>query len=243
MIDTPQTSELDPARIVRVVDVETSGLPEDEHHDIVEMGWVDIDLASMKIGNPVTFFVNPGHPIPPHIRAVHHISDRDVADAMKPEQAIALLHKGPGQQDVLAAHRATFEQAFIQAERRWVCTYKCALRAWQEEKSHSNQALRYSLDLDAEPDFDPTAAMPPHRALPDAYVTARIMRKLLGLRPLSRLVEISSEPALSVNVNFGKHKGSKWIDLPRDYLEWIIEKSDLDQETKDQARYWLGRRG
>ena len=47
---------------------------------------------------------------------------------------------------------------------------------------------------------------------------------------------------LSVNINFGKHKGSKWAELPSDYLEWIIERSELDQETKDQARYWLSRR-
>lgn len=230
------------AKIVRIVDVETSGLPEDEQHAICEIGWVDLNLADMSIGNPVTFFVNPGHPIPPHIRAVHHISDRDVADAMPPDQAVALLRKGLALGDVLAAHRAVFEQHFISADRKWVCTYKCALRAWQEAKAHNNQALRYILDIDSEPDFDPAQAMPPHRALPDAYVTARILRKLLQLRPIERLVEISSEPALSVNVNFGKHKGTKWAELPGDYLQWIIEKSDLDQETKDQASYWLKRR-
>ena len=55
--------------IARVVDVETSGLPEDEQHAICEIGWVDLDLDTGTINNPVSFFVNPGHPIPPRIRA------------------------------------------------------------------------------------------------------------------------------------------------------------------------------
>lgn len=230
------------ASIIRIVDIETSGLPEDEQHGICEIGWVDLHLADMSIRDPKTFFVNPGHPIPPHIRAIHHISDADVAGAMFPDQAVIQLGKGLSEDDILAAHYAKFEQAFIPLKQRWLCSYKCAMRAWQDVKSHGNQALRYSLDLDAEPDFEPAQAMPPHRALPDAYVTARIVRRLLQLRPLDRLLEISTEPPLTTFINFGKHKGQKWVELPADYLGWIIEKSDLDQDTKDAAAYWLDRK-
>lgn len=230
------------ARIIRVVDIETTGLPEDAQRAICEIGWVDLDLDTMTIGSPVTMLVNPGHPIPPHIRAVHHISDAEVAGAVTPDRALMRLFDGLAKNDVLAAHHAKFEQAFIGGSNRWVCTYKCAMRAWQDAMSHGNQALRYLLDLDHEADFDPVAAMPPHRALPDAYVTARILRRLLQLRPLDRLIEISGEPPLTTNINFGKHKGSRWADLPSDYLNWIIDKSDLDADTKSQASYWMGKR-
>lgn len=236
----PQTEQ---ARFVRVVDCETSGLPEDEQHGLVELGWWDLDLKSLTVASPVTFFVNPGHPIPPHVRAVHHISDQDVAAAMPADQATALLLKDMGQADVLCAHRASYEQHFIDAgSRRWVCSWKCGMRAWQDAVSHGNQALRYLSGIDSEPDFNPAFAQPAHRALPDAYVTAFLLRQLLRMRPLERLVEITTEPPLSLKVNFGKHKGQKWSELPGGYLDWIIDKSDMDEDVKGQARFWLSRK-
>ena len=228
---------------VRVVDIETSGLPEDEQHAICEIGWVDVDLETLVVRNPVTFLVNPGHPIPPHIRAVHHIGDDMLANALFPDQAVKRLLSGVDEGGYLAAHRASFEQAFIEAPgRNWICTWKCALRAWQDVVSHSNQSLRYSLGIDADPGFDTSAAMPPHRALPDALVTAYILRRLLQLRPVDRLVEISKEIPLTIHIGFGKHKGAKWSEVPEDYLRWIADKSDMDAETKAQAKHWLGKR-
>lgn len=232
-----------PAKIVRVLDVETSGLPEDEERAIVEFGWVDLDLETLTFSGATSHLVNPGHSIPPHIRAIHHISNTMVADAISPADACTLAMKGLLEADVLCAHRASFEQAFFGGgNHRWVCTWKCAMRAWQDAQSYGNQALRYLLDIDAEADFDPAAAFPPHRALPDAIVTGFILRRLLRLRPLERLIEISAEPPLSVLINFGKHKGSKWAEVPADYLRWLIDKSDMDDEVKGQARYWLARR-
>lgn len=230
------------ANIVRVCDVETTGLPEDENHAICEIGWVDLDLSTMTIGNPVTFLVNPGHPIPPHIRAVHHISDADVADAVPPDQAIAQLQEGLGPDDVLAAHKASFEQAFLPVDRQWVCTWKVSLRAWPKLISHSNQALRYELEIDADPDFDPAEAMPPHLALPDARVTAHILRKQLALRPLERLIEISGEPGFLYWIGGQKHKGrtfSEVAEIDPSYLTWIVDKSDMDEDTKFTANWWL----
>ncbi|MDR3471570.1 MAG: exonuclease domain-containing protein [Devosia sp.] len=240
-----------------MLDLETSGLPEDERHAICEIGWVDLQTretylpgekrVDYVIGDPRSYFVNPGHSIPPRIRAVHHISDRDVAAAMPPAQAVALLLKDLGPDDVLCAHKAAFEQAFIDAGARpWICTWKTSLRAWPALKSHSNQALRYELGLDEEMDFVPDQAMPPHRSLPDAYVTAFILRRLLALRPIERLIEISAEPGLLSTITFGtKHKNETYkavAESDPSYLTWIIDKSDLDADTKFSAGFWLGKR-
>ena len=35
-------------RIARVVDIETSGLPEDEQRAICEIGWIDLDLDTLR---------------------------------------------------------------------------------------------------------------------------------------------------------------------------------------------------
>lgn len=102
--------------------------------------------------------------------------------------------------------------------------------------------LRYWLKLDLDRDL----ASPPHRALPDAYVTAHLLRRLLALRPIDRLVQISAESGFVPRFTFGKHYGKSFKEVlaaDHGYLEWIVEKSDLDVDVKATAQYWLERRG
>jgi len=40
-------------------------------------------------------------------------------------------------------------------------------------------------------------------------------------------------------IRFGKHKGTPWRDLPPDYLDWIVNKSDMDEDAKFTAAHWL----
>lgn len=235
--------DVDPAEIVRVVDCETTGRPEDFQRELCQLGWIDLNLRTMQLQNPTQFFVNPCHDIPPATRGVHHISNQMVKGAIVPDAARARLLEGLGPHDVLAAHNAKFEQFFLPAPgHRWICTMKCAMRAFPDYQSHGNQAVRYELDIDEEPGFDPRRAEPPHWALPDSYVTAHILRRLLKQRTIPRLVEISLEPPITRFIKFGKHKGEKWADLPADYLSWMINKSEMDEETKDAAKWWLNKR-
>lgn len=119
----------------------------------------------------------------------------------------------------LVAHNASFEQHFhYGGGRGWIDTYKCALVVWPEAPSHSNQVLRYWLDLDRSSGFDRAMAMPLHRALPDAYVTAHIFIRLLQERTIEEMVGISSRPALLRRIGFGKHKGLLFSEAPSDYL-------------------------
>ena len=52
-----------------------------------------------------------------------------------------------------------------------------ALRVWPEAPRHSNQVLRYWRGMR----LDHARAMPPHRAGPDAWVTAHILADLAQL--------------------------------------------------------------
>ena len=85
-----------------------------------------------------------------------------------------------------------------------ICTYKAALRLWPEAPGHGNQVLRYWL---RPKDLDPVIASPPHRALPDAYVTAFILRELLELATVEELIAWTGEPALLPRVTFGQYRG------------------------------------
>lgn len=225
-------------KIARVIDYETTGFPEDAGAEIIEMGRIDVDIEAMEVLPATAWrsFVHPRGPISPIARAVHHITDADVADA---PQARDLWDDFFAGADVLVAHVARFEQHFTPDNGRpWIDTYKIARVIWPDLAGFKNQELRYLLGLD----LDPTLATPPHRSLPDAYVTAHLLARLLEHKTVEEMIHISKYPALLKIMNFGKHKGMTFEAAPFDYLEWIRDKSEMDEDTKFTARYWMAKR-
>lgn len=109
---------------------------------------------------------------------------------------------------------------------------------WPDAPTHTNQGLRYWRNLPVDRDL----AQPPHRALPDAYVTAHLFVELMKHKTPQEMAKISEYPALLRVMNFGKHKGMTFEAAPLDYLEWIRDKSDLNEDTKFSARYWIQKR-
>ena len=51
--------------------------------------------------------------------------------------------------------------------------------------------------------------------------------------------KISSSPVLVPRMPFGKHKGLKIAEVPRDYLEWL-SGTDLDEDLAYTVRHYLG---
>jgi exodeoxyribonuclease X len=221
--------------LLRVLDFETTGMPPDAA--VCEIGWTDVrtyDDEPAEVGDPVGMLVNPNRPMPPEARAVHHISDADLAGAPPIEKGfIALNHKDV---DIFVAHHAAFEREFFTGGGKpWICTLKVARRIWPECPSHSNQCLRYWLGLE----LDDALAMPPHRAAPDSFVTAHILLQMIRHASFKQMIEWTSQPSLLPKVNFGKYRGQPWPDLPGDYLSWLVNKSDMDADTKFTAKHWL----
>lgn len=242
--------------MIRVIDYETTGTNDQPDAEIVEYGGYNLefetdagrdavvddaeDRGEWVISFHDSGLVKPNGKIPPEARAVHHISDADVANAYQLREVIDFFLDGA---EIFAAHNAKFEEHFTPRKGlKWICTYKCARIVWPDAPTHTNQGLRYWLGIDGDPDFDAGLSMPPHRALPDAYVTAFILRRLLQEKSVEELLTISRYPALIKVMNFGKHKGMKFADAPADYLEWIRDKSDMNEDTKFSAKYWLQKR-
>jgi exodeoxyribonuclease X len=224
--------------LLRVIDFETDGMPPDAR--ICEVGWCDMhtfDSDAPTIGDPVAMLVNPNRPMPPEARAIHHISDTDLAGTPAIEAGLMRLSKDSP--EVFVAHNAAFEKNFFTGgSASWICTLKVARRLWPECPNHTNQCLRYWLGLK----IDEALAMPPHRAGPDAYVTAFILLEMLPLASIDQMIEWSSAPSLLPRVTFGKHRGQAWSALPPDYLSWLVNKSDMDADTKFTAQHWLQQR-
>jgi len=225
--------------LIRVIDFETTGVPsETQSQAICEIGWCDVRTYDNgdppEAGDPCSLLCNPGRPMPADAQAAHHISDVDVADAVGPTEGLrALTANAP---DVWCAHNAKFEQEFFSgAGKPWICTRKVAMRLWPKSPNHQNQTLRYALGVV----LDGALAMPPHRAGPDAYVTAHILLEALRVVAVEQLIEWTEKPALLPSVTFGKHKGREWSQLPWDYLDWIVRKSDMDEDVKFTARHYI----
>lgn len=232
--------------LLRVIDFETTNLPPD--CAICQIGRTDVLHRGGKptILEPGAMFVNPEREIAPEARAIHHIRDRDVKDAPPVDLGLRSLMQanGHGEPDVFAAHNAKFERdLFDGGGKPWICTRKIAMRLWPDAPNHQNQTLRYFLGIDGQYDFEAHLAMPPHRAGPDTYVTAHILARALVMESAEQLIRWSNEPSLLPgNIGFGKHKGLPWSQVPGDYLDWIVSKSDMDYEVKFTARHWLARR-
>jgi exodeoxyribonuclease X len=165
---------------LRVIDVETTGeSPPD--HKVIEVGCVDLEEASGQLLAPKSYLCNPGRPIPPESRGVHHISDDMVKDAESFEKAFAKSIACYPTPEALVAHNAKFERQWLDPMIgvAWICTYKVALRLFPTAPNFKNQTLRYFLPIEI-PERVIDQTFPPHRALPDAIVTAYIMREALN---------------------------------------------------------------
>lgn len=228
--------------VFRACDVESTGIPtETDRHALVEGAWCDVHRASdgdCTVMDPASMLCNPGRLIPVEAQAVHHIRDADVAGAPSPDLLCKAMGEGG---DYFVAHNCSFEQQFFGGGGRpWLCTWKSALRVWPDAPSHSLSALRYWLKLDDDPLFERDLAMPPHRAGPDAYVCAFLFVELLKHATVEQMVKWTSGPALLAKCGFGKHFGLKWSEVPKDYLSWIVSKSDItDRNVRATAKFYL----
>lgn len=228
------------------LDLET--LDEAPPAGVIEIGWHSVqieehhaDRSDFIFGELEGFMLHgipEGQEMAPDNRAVHHID---------PAELVGLPLFDPaewkaGLDDVthLVAHNSAFEAQWIDWGLPWVCTYKCALRAWPDAPSHSNQALKYYLGHP-----DSSLLYPPHRALPDARVTAMTFARLLELHEIEQLVQWTLEPRLLSKMGFGKHKGVLLKDIPVDYLEWVADPRKCeaaDEDLRHSCRVEIDRR-
>lgn len=244
---------------VRVVDTETTGLDADAK--IVELGWCDVYATAQNAkGEPErwvvenshhSLLVNPGVPIPPEAQAAHHISDEEAAGGVTFEEAMQTFlspHSRPpecGGFEAYAAHHAKYDRQFLDPviAGDWICSMRCWQHVAPDAPGFGNQVLRYHLKPR---DLDPRKAMPPHRAGPDAYLTAHLVRDLLNRgNTVERLVRASAKVPILAICTFGKDwAGKRFEELDSKALRWMLDPSrSLSEEIKATAEHWLRERG
>lgn len=223
--------------IIRVLDFETTGTTPPEAQ-VCEVGICDVHLEDRHVEPPVSWLC--GVPaMPPEARAVHHISLSDCARFAPFDQA--MIFERPC--DAIAAHNAAFECLFIEQPKLVMCTYKSALRVWPDAPGHSNGVLQYWLEDQGLISYERDMAYPPHRAGPDAYVTAHILLALFNAGARGRdMVAWTREPCLYPTCPLGKFRGKPWVQVEEGFLRWMIRTPDIEEDLKWNARRELSRR-
>ena len=226
----------------RVVDIETTG---GDLSEILEIAVVDVvQTGSGWLAEPPRAkLFRPSGPISFHTMAIHHITLADIPAGAAPCSPDVLAEfLGADRIDCLVAHNADFERRHIgdgaPADIPWLCTVKAARAVWPDAPGYANQVLRYWRGLQ----LDPQLAMPPHRAGPDAWVTAHILIDLLHASSPEDLLNRQSDTRRSKAVSFGRYKGRAWSDVPTDYLDWILSCQNMDLAIVERSKAELAHR-
>jgi DNA polymerase III epsilon subunit-like protein len=189
---------------------------------------------------------NPEMPISVEAMSIHHITNEMVAD--KPPFKGSDAYKNlqimfAGDDAILVAHNAKFDVSMLNREdlypQKVICTYKLSryLDKAGVIPKYNLQYLRYYLKLN----IDATA----HSALGDVLVLESIFQRIhakfkgQAIDPVADMINISSSPVLVPRMPFGKHKGLKMDEVPKDYLQWLAG-TDLDEDLAYTVRHYLG---
>jgi exodeoxyribonuclease X len=162
-------------------------------------------------------------------RAAHHISDDELNESWTMSELLVRRGLPEFMGDVVGvAHNLEFDsrmmcQSGVPKEfmpKRNICTWKCAQHLYPDAPRYSNQILRYWLGIIV----PQMLTLPPHRALPDAVVTAGIVTAMLASHTVEELIELTSKPVLLKTCHMGEHAGKPWKEVDIGFLRWIVSK-------------------
>lgn len=229
---------------IAVVDLETLGMAATDA--VIELGVSELTYESGAERSIVDrlddwlFGIPEGQTMSADNRAVHHIDPASLVglELFRPEGATF------AECDYACAHNAEYEQQYLTAVTvPWLCTYKIALRLWPDFRSHGNQALKYELGIPDSPAYHP-----PHRAGPDAYLTAHVLHwvlhEALEVRghTIEELVQWTTEPRLLPRCPIGKFRNKPWSEVDYGFLDWMLRQADMEHDLKWNARREIDRR-
>ena len=192
----------------------------------------------------------PSKKIPPEASAVHHITNKMVADKLSfresPEyEKVKKLFED--ENTIVVAHNAIFDLSMFAKEditpANFICTLRLARHLDKEEniERYNLQYLRYLLEIEV----DATA----HDALGDVIVLEKLyqrleqkMKEIHGDKAIEEMLEVSSRPSLIHTFKFGKYNGQRLeqiAEIDRGYLEWLLAQKQAGDEIDEDWIYTL----
>lgn len=233
-----------------IMDTETNGLDPSIYQPC--------EVAMLKMVNgvvqePYSWYIKPNLPIPPHVQAVHHISNEEVANAPMMEELEKTF------QDfcigsVIVAHNAPFDFGMMPCLQdkkfNWVDNLSLARHQWplgttgpkgHPLTAHKNKILQHWLNLKVD-----TMGQAAHRAQADILVTAEIFREgvnsyLLNLDRVPSAKEFAQylDTPCQVDVmNFGPYKDQLIKDVPSPHIRHVLHQHKTGKMTLGKDLLW-----
>ncbi|MDR3581944.1 MAG: exonuclease domain-containing protein [Candidatus Pacebacteria bacterium] len=213
-----------------------------------------IQLAYKKQGDKektVVEYFKPPVPIEIEAMAVHHITEKHVADkaafgGSDAHHVLQALLADP--HTILVAHNAKFDMGILEREGiaidrdRFICTMKVA-QSMYDLPQYKMQYLRYLWGIE---DDEATA----HDAEGDVAVLERVFDYLAtdyaathdGADAVEAFLEISKNPVLLRRAPFGKYAGKTFEEIKTadpGYLQWMATLADKDEDFLYTVNYYL----
>lgn len=162
--------------------------------------------------------------------AVHHILEADIVD--QPNFGTFTL---PNETVYIIGHNIDYDIRAIQTcgvdtqHIKAICTLALARLVWPDAEAHNISALIYMISKGSEKAREMLKGA--HRADADIILTANILMHIvhkLNIQTIEALFEASEDARIPRSINFGKHRGTAIVDLPSDYVQWLMRQEDLD---------------
>ena len=238
------------------VDVETTGF--DAQRDaIIQFGGMPFDYAPASgriyaVGEPVSFFEDPGRPIPAEITALTGITDDQVRGQRIDEQAVAELLAPVV---LVIAHNASFDRPFLERrlpvfrDQAWACSLEDV--PWKREAGYASKSLEFLLYRHCGAFYDAHAADSDCRALIHALATplpsGALPLRLLLEAAAQRLAHIWAVDAPYAAKDLLKGRRYRWNPgedgRPKAWHREVPEADCAAEEDWLSAKVYGGRRG
>ena len=213
-----------------LVDTETTGVGTTDK--VCEIAWKQIDEDFNTVDSGYSL-INPEKPIHYAASAVNGITDAMVADAPTIGRYMAEANYPLGGSDVVfIAHNARFDHRylspFMSDDAHVLCTLKCARQIYPDAANHKQGTLAAMLGIEV-------AREKAHSADGDLDVLLQLIQCLCRDAEcgLQELLHIQNIPKKVTKMAFGKHKGVSLVDLPKDYINWLLTKCErLDADLR-----------
>ena len=166
--------------------------------------------------------------------AVHHILESDLVDQPNfrtfelPQETTYIIGHNIDY-DIRAIQQCGAETSHIKA----ICTLALSRLVWPHAEAHNISALIYMISKGSSKAREMLKGA--HRADADIILTANILMHIihhLGIQNIEELYEVSEDARIPRTINFGKHRGTAIVDLPSDYVSWLLRQEDLDPYLK-----------
>ena len=165
-----------PTLTALAVDVETTGF-DAQRDTIIQFGGIPFEYAPQSgqiyaVGEPVSFFEDPGRPIPAEITALTGITDAEVRGQRIDDQAVGALLASAA---LVIAHNASFDRPFLERrlpvfrDQAWGCSLEDV--PWKSQAGYASKSLEFLLYKHCNAFYDAHAAASDCRALIHALAT------------------------------------------------------------------------